>query len=42
MSKDVCLTPDPISLPEDVTLLKAMILELQQAQQRSQRTIDGL
>lgn len=42
MSKDVRLTPDPVSLPEDVTLLQAMILELQQAQQRSQRTIDGL
>lgn len=42
MSKDVRLTPDPVSLPEDVTLLQAMILELQQAQQRSQRTITGL
>ena len=42
MSKDVRLTPDPTSLPEDVTLLKQMILELQQAQQRSQRTITGL
>ena len=41
MSKDV-LPPDPLSLPEDVALLKAMIVELQQAQQRSQRTIDGL
>lgn len=42
MSKDVRLTPDPTSLPEDVTLLQAMILELQHAQQRSQRTITGL
>ena len=41
MSKDVH-TPDPTSLPDDVTLLKAMIQELHQAQQLSQRTISGL
>jgi transposase len=41
MSKDVH-TPDPTSLPDDVTLLKAMIQELQKSLQQEQRANVGL
>jgi len=42
MSTDVHISSDPLLLPDDPALLKQMILELLNTQQRSQRTIDGL
>ena len=42
MSMDVLTASVPLTLPDDVSLCHQMILELHNAQQHSQRTIDGL